>query len=67
MGNKMTDMEKENLKLWNKLEKTNPDHTKKVPSDYGKMITTIDAMHQIKNMTAAFGPIGKGWTYEAKK
>ena len=57
---------KKNLEIWNFLEKTNPAHTKQVRSDYGKMITTIDAMHQIKNMTAAFGPIGKGWTYEAK-
>ena len=54
------------LKIWNALEKTNPNHTKKVPSSYGKMITTIDAMHQIKNMTAAFGPVGKGWSYDVK-
>ena len=57
---------KKNLEIWNFLEKTNPDHTKSAPSSYGKKITTIDAMHQIKNMTAAFGPVGKGWTYEAK-
>jgi hypothetical protein len=54
------------LEIWNALEKTNPSHTKKVPSSYGKMITTIDAMHQIKNMTAAFGPVGKGWSYDVK-
>ena len=23
-------------------------------------------MHQIKNMTAAFGPVGKGWSYDVK-
>jgi len=54
------------LKIWNALEKTNPAHTKPARSDYGKMITTIDAMHQIKNMTAAFGPVGKGWSYDVK-
>ena len=54
------------LKIWNALEKTNPLHTKKAPSKYGKTITTIDAMHQIKNMTAAFGPVGKGWSYDVK-
>jgi len=54
------------LKIWNALEKTNPTHTKKAPSKYGKTITTIDAMHQIKNMTAAFGPVGKGWSYDVK-
>ena len=45
------------MELWNKLEKTNPDHTKSAPSSYGKKITTIDAMHQIKNMTEEFGPV----------
>lgn len=54
------------LKIWNALEKTNPNHTKKVPSSYGKMITTIDAMQQIKSMTAAFGPVGKGWSYDVQ-
>ena len=54
------------LNIWNALEKTNPAHTKKAPSKYGKTITTIDAMHQIKNMTAAFGPVGKGWSYDVK-
>ena len=62
MGNKMKN---EKMELWNKLEKTNPDHTKPAPSSYGKKITTIDAMHQIKNMTEAFGPVGKGWSYVA--
>jgi len=63
MGN---DNMSDKLKIWNALEKTNPLHTKKAPSKYGKTITTIDAMHQIKNMTAAFGPVGKGWSYDVK-
>lgn len=56
-------MTNKKMEIWNKLEKTNPKHTKQARSDYGKMITTIDAMHQIKNMTEYFGPVGKGWSY----
>jgi ribosomal protein S15P/S13E len=59
-------MTNDNMNVWDMLSKTNPDHTKKVPSSYGKQITTIDAMQQIKNMTEAFGPVGKGWSYQVK-
>ena len=58
-------MTNKKMEIWNKLEKTNPDHTKPAPSSYGKKITTIDAMHQIKNMTEYFGPVGIGWSYVA--
>ncbi len=48
-----------NLDLWNEVECTNPDHTKKVT--FGRAITAIDPYHQIKNATQQFGPAGKGW------
>jgi hypothetical protein len=53
-----------NLDLWNALSYTNPAHTKQF-NKFGKTLSTIDAMHQIKNMTEHFGPIGKGWGYTA--
>ena len=29
-------------------------------------ITTIDPMYQIMKMTETFGPVGKGWSYDAE-
>ena len=48
-----------NLELWNKVEKTNPAHTK--PVKLGRAITAIDPYHQIKNATEQFGAAGEGW------
>lgn len=53
-----------NLELWNKVEKTNPAHTKKV--NFGRAITAIDPYHQIKNATEQFGPAGQGWGWEVR-
>ncbi len=49
----------DNLYLWNKVESTNPAHTKKVK--FGRAITAIDPYHQLKNATEQFGPAGEGW------
>jgi hypothetical protein len=54
---------KSSLNLWAAVEKTNPAHTRKAPSKFGKTINTIDAMHQIKNVTKIFGPVGSDWSY----
>lgn len=48
-----------NLDLWDRVEKTNPNHTKQVT--FGRAITAIDPYRQIKNATEQFGPAGKGW------
>ena len=49
-----------NLKLWNKVEKTNPKYTK--PARLGGMsITSINATYQIKQATEQFGLYGKGF------
>jgi hypothetical protein len=53
-----------NLDLWNKVEKTNPAHTKALK--FGRAITAIDAYHQIKNATEQFGPAGSGWGWDVK-
>ena len=47
-----------NLDLWDRVEKTNPSHTKQVT--FGRAITAIDPYRQIKNATEQFGPAGKG-------
>jgi len=51
----------DNLRIWSKVEKTNPAHTKKVNQRGG--FTAISAAFQIKNATEQFGPIGIGWGY----
>ena len=50
------------LDLWNSVEKTNPNHIKKVNQRGG--FTAIDAHYQIKKATSVFGPIGDGWGYD---
>ena len=51
----------DNMKLWESVQKTDPNHTKKV--DIGRKFTSIDAHYQIMQATAAFGPVGQGWGY----
>jgi len=60
----MTDKQnsKENLELWNKVEKTDPSHTKKVT--FGRGFTAIDPYYQIKCATEQFGAAGEGWGWE---
>lgn len=59
----MTD-EKDKLAIWNAVEKTDPDSTKKVT--FGRTFTAIDAHSQIKAATEQFGPVGQGWGYETQ-
>jgi hypothetical protein len=49
-----------NLKLWNKVEKTNPKYTKDARLG-GMKITSINATWQIKQATEQFGTYGKGF------
>lgn len=51
----------DNLRIWSQVEKTNPDHTKKVNQRGG--FTAISAAYQIQRATEIFGPIGIGWGY----
>ena len=50
-----------NLRIWSKVEKTNPAHTKTVNQRGG--FTAISAAYQINRATEVFGPIGEGWGY----
>lgn len=53
----------DNLRIWSAVEKTDPNHTKKVNQRGG--FTAISAAYQIKRATETFGPIGEGWGYDA--
>lgn len=57
-------MSKENMKLWNAVEKTNPKYTKQV--GFGRKFTTVNAQYQIRCATEQFGPLGKGWGVESE-
>ena len=50
-----------NLDLWDRVSKTNPDHTKKA----GRF-TAIDAYQQIRTATAEFGRVGEGWGWQVQ-
>lgn len=53
----------DNLRIWSKVDKTDPAHTKKVTQRGG--FTAISAAYQIMRATEVFGPIGEGWGYDA--
>lgn len=53
----------DNLRIWSKVEKTNPAHTKHVNQRGG--FTAVSASYQILAATDQFGPIGEGWGYVA--
>ena len=54
---------KENLELWNRVEKTDPKHTKKA-NVKGNNLTSIKPQYQILNATREFGSYGKGWGFK---
>lgn len=56
-------MSKDNLKLWNEVEKTNPKYTKKA-NVKGNQITSISPQFQILNATEQFGIYGKTWGFK---
>lgn len=54
----------DNLRIWSIADVTDPTHTREA-KPFGKVITAIDSYYQIKRATAAFGPLGQGWGYDA--
>jgi hypothetical protein len=54
---------KNNLELWNKVEKTNPKYTKKAKVG-GINITAIAPQYQIMMVTEQFGTYGKTWGFK---
>ena len=53
----------DNLQLWSKVERTNPNYTKKAKVG-GMSITAIAPQYQIKMVTEQFGPYGKAWGFK---
>ena len=56
-------MSRENLRIWDAVEVTDPKYTK--PVSFGRKFTSIDAMYQIRRATEQFGPIGDGWGFKS--
>lgn len=56
-------METNNLELWSKVEKTNPNYTKKAKVG-GMNITAIAPQYQIMMVTEQFGVYGKTWGFK---
>ena len=54
---------KDNLELWNRVEKTNPKYTKKAKVG-GNAITSISPQFQIMNVTEQFGSYGSTWGFK---
>lgn len=54
---------KDNLELWNKVEKTNPNYTKNA-NVKGNQITSIAPQYQILNATEQFGVYGTTWGFK---
>ena len=54
---------KDNLKLWESVEKTNPKYTKKAKVG-GNSITAISPQYQIMNATENFGAYGSTWGFK---
>ena len=50
---------KDNMKLWQSVETTDPKFTKKVNQRGG--FTAIGAQYQLRTATETFGPFGVGW------
>ena len=52
-----------NMRIWDAVSKTNPNHTKQVNQRGG--FTAINANSQVMAATKQFGPVGEGWGYTA--
>lgn len=57
-------MANDNLSIWNAVSKTDPANTKHVGQRGG--FTSICAQSQFMEATRQFGPVGKGWGYDAE-
>jgi hypothetical protein len=51
----------DHLELWNKLGKTDPNHTKGFKRAGGFSGTAVKPIYTEQKMTEVFGPAGKGW------
>jgi len=56
---------KDNMQLWESVETTDPNFTKKVNQRGG--FTAIGAQYQLRTATETFGPFGTGWGVKDEK
>ena len=56
---------KDNMQLWESVETTDPNFTKKVNQRGG--FTAISAQYQLRTATETFGPFGNGWGVEDER
>lgn len=63
MTEKETEQQDDNLKLWQSVEKTDPNHTKKANVG-GNKITAIAPQYQIMNATRVWGSYGTSWGFK---
>jgi hypothetical protein len=61
----MSDLFGPGLKLWNRLEPTDKDQTKRFDRGQFKG-TSVDPIYNIKRVTEALGPVGFSWGWEVK-
>jgi len=59
----MTD-NKENLKLWDSVGKTDPAYTRSYKGAGGFSGTAVNPLYTVKRLTEMFGALGVGWGYE---
>jgi hypothetical protein len=53
------------MELWDKVSQSDKNFLK--PVNYGsRKYTSIDPMYQIREVTRAFGPVGKHWGWESE-
>ena len=56
---------KENMLLWEQVQKTELKYTK--PVKFGRGFTAIDPHSQVMKATEAFGPAGNGWGWKVMR
>jgi hypothetical protein len=52
------------MRLWRRLQRTDPKHTKPFTRPGGFRGTQIDPTWRMQTMTEVFGPVGQGWGWE---
>jgi len=55
--------QEDNLSLWHQISKTDPSAVKKITEGTLAGRSSINVQQTVKQMTEAFGPVGKGWGY----
>jgi len=60
----MNDKVKDNMELWNSVEKSSPYQLSKIT--FGRGFISINAHSQVKKATEVFGVMGEGWKVEGE-